>query len=390
MNLTIATPRYDSRVKRRSSDAVEEQNSQSTPPTMSQRRRRRCFCSSYSYGVLVVICGCIGLYCELQYSRNSLGSNIILSSSSSSRTKQCNNVKNSHQRWRLMAFPYKTLGSGADMQCEWETNVINNNTNTHDWVQRTAYKEGICIPRRLRDSFHVFSSSDAIDCLSSKTLVISGDSYMQQMFFGVADVILSKAVMDGQEFRGKTERRNASQIVQKELDQRRDEDPCFPHLLWTGGEECYGSLNPFSEKCSGLINSYTKDNNNTVAAVGSFVHLLEKNSLNNTLKEIEKFLNLAKQTVWVSGVSHQIEKVAEQYKEKMGSSNYERGYNQLLQNVAPEVSVHPYLDIWQMTSSCVMENCSYDGHHRSRFVNRWKAQLLLNTICEVNTSMYIQ
>ena len=29
-----------------------------------------------------------------------------------------------------------------------------------------------------------------------------------------------------------------------------------------------------------------------------------------------------------------------------------------------------------------MENCSYDGGHRSRYVNRWKAQLLLNTLCE--------
>lgn len=35
-----------------------------------------------------------------------------------------------------------------------------------------------------------------------------------------------------------------------------------------------------------------------------------------------------------------------------------------------------------MLQSCYMENCSSDGGHRARFVNRWKAQLLLNMLCE--------
>ena len=54
----------------------------------------------------------------------------------------------------------------------------------------------------------------------------------------------------------------------------------------------------------------------------------------------------------------------------------------LIQNVAPTNPDHPYLDVFQLTNSCNMENCSYDGGHRSRYVNRWKAQLLLNTLCE--------
>ena len=35
-----------------------------------------------------------------------------------------------------------------------------------------------------------------------------------------------------------------------------------------------------------------------------------------------------------------------------------------------------------LLQSCYMENCSSDGGHRARFVNRWKAQLLLNLLCE--------
>ena len=58
-------------------------------------------------------------------------------------------------------------------------------------------------------------------------------------------------------------------------------------------------------------------------------------------------------------------------------------YRGLLPNVAPENPEHPFLDVYESTKSCTMENCTYDGSHRSRYVNRWKAQLLLNTLCEV-------
>jgi len=40
-----------------------------------------------------------------------------------------------------------------------------------------------------------------------------------------------------------------------------------------------------------------------------------------------------------------------------------------------------YMDVFQLTGTCYFDNCTSDGGHRARFVNRWKAQLLLNTIC---------
>jgi hypothetical protein len=36
-----------------------------------------------------------------------------------------------------------------------------------------------------------------------------------------------------------------------------------------------------------------------------------------------------------------------------------------------------------LSKSCQWENCTNDGYHRARFVNRWKAQILLNSICHV-------
>ena len=42
-----------------------------------------------------------------------------------------------------------------------------------------------------------------------------------------------------------------------------------------------------------------------------------------------------------------------------------------------------YIQKIELTRSCTMKNCSFDGGHSTHFVERWKAQLLLNTLCEV-------
>ena len=43
----------------------------------------------------------------------------------------------------------------------------------------------------------------------------------------------------------------------------------------------------------------------------------------------------------------------------------------------------PILDFYQLTRGCTWNNCTIDGGHRSRFVNRMKAQKVLNLICQV-------
>lgn len=85
--------------------------------------------------------------------------------------------------------------------------------------------------------------------------------------------------------------------------------------------------------------------------------------------EIKKFLNLTKRTIFVSMPA--------------GSNRLREVYERMLPYLAPNQPEHPFLDVFQLTRSCTMQNCSYDGSHRSRHVNRWKAQLLLNTLCEI-------
>ena len=42
----------------------------------------------------------------------------------------------------------------------------------------------------------------------------------------------------------------------------------------------------------------------------------------------------------------------------------------------------PFLDFFELTRACMWDNCTSDGGHRSRFVNRMKAQMLVNMLCE--------
>ena len=98
-----------------------------------------------------------------------------------------------------------------------------------------------------------------------------------------------------------------------------------------------------------------------------------------TALEITKFLRRErKRMIYVSPPSFGHSEDYKDQKTRMG-----RLYLNLLPHVAPRRPDQPFLDVYELTRSCHMENCSYDGGHRSRYVNRWKAQMLLNQLCQV-------
>ncbi len=87
------------------------------------------------------------------------------------------------------------MGSGVDMECRWETKIIaGDDTTNFVSIQRAAFAAGVCIPPRLNASIHVFSSSEARECSRSKRVIISGDSFMKQLFIGLTDILLPKKV----------------------------------------------------------------------------------------------------------------------------------------------------------------------------------------------------
>ena len=118
-----------------------------------------------------------------------------------------------------------------------------------------------------------------------------------------------------------------------------------------------------------------------VWVIGSGVHIYRRtNQVNATVQEINNFLdNTTERTIFVSPPYY--------YRNEVFADQLVRDqaevYRELLLNLAPQNPAHPFADVYELTRSCMWKNCSYDKAHRSRFVDRWKAQLLLNTLCAV-------
>lgn len=273
----------------------------------------------------------------------------------------------------------------------WGTRSLVNAPEAYELIQRAAFTEGMCIPPALsNNSLHVFSTAEAVECLSPNmqgrniSVIISGDSYNKQLFVGLADVLLGRAW--NAQIKGGPARLKALSDTQRDLERRHRLDPSFPNIQFLCQRECYGRMLPFSETCSHCINAFTEQNQDTVAVVGAGVHIMQelKDELNSTVEELKKFLVMANRTIFNSMPSYQIEKVPKKYKDAPQNKLSTTVYHELLQYLAPHSPEHPFVDFFQLTKSCFMNNCSSDGGHRSRYVNRWKAQLLLNTICEVS------
>ena len=104
--------------------------------------------------------------------------------------------------------------------------------------------------------------------------------------------------------------------------------------------------------------------------------------MNDVIEEVKKFLKLTKSSIFVSMPAGPWQAINETPLFNM--SDKSRIFNEgLIPYLAPHQPQHPFVDVFQLTRSCTMKNCSFDGAHRSRYVNRWKAQLLLNTLCEI-------
>lgn len=306
---------------------------------------------------------------------------------------------NNHRRVRFIPFPHQTLGSGDSIPCQWGTgqHIMTTNmssTSILDFTQQNAYKEGVRIPPPLNNTLHIFSSAEAIESLSSPSqkrdirVILSGDSYMKHLFIGLADILLSQHVSDGKEMTKKVERNKVLSAAQNLTDRHRDRNATFPFVQYRCEEECYGKK--ALDLCSECMNRFSGNSSNSsddvwVIGVGIHTYNRAKKQVDLASRNIRQFLDteeIRNKTIYVSPPYFFYR---EDYKDQ--SANMEALYRGLLPYVAPENPAHPFLDVFQLTKSCVWENCSFDGGHRTRFVNRWKAQLLLNTLCKVDTTL---
>ena len=296
-------------------------------------------------------------------------------------------------RIKFVPYPYRHLGAGDDdAQCTWETKDLpKDSPEAFDLIQRAAYREGICVPSSKNHAkLHTFSSAQAIECLSPTMqgrdikVMISGDSYNRQLFIGLADILLNRP-WNVEIFNG-TERNRRLREDAAELGERRRNDPNFPDVQFSCYKECYGDYDNYTMvDCSNCFNELVKGAPDAVPVVGTFVHVYSRLNRSDTatFDEMWGLIENTKQLIYNSGPSYQVSRVPRQYRNASHHHGGEIFYNKLLPLMAPNDPEKPFLDFFQLTRSCDMENCTYDGGHRSRYVNRWKAQLLLNMICSV-------
>jgi hypothetical protein len=204
----------------------------------------------------------------------------------------------------------------------------------------------------------------------------------------------------------------------------------FPTVQYVCTNECYGRLmeidganRTFSKACSTCIRAAVADrvvlsdngddiDEEVVVVVGAGIHVLGlyKGEPSGALREFRSFLRLMSDVplVLVTIPSYQRSKIPIQFRDAAVNrpSAHEQFYNGIveLSSAAEKYQPHlfsshggilpsvqddgapatvPLLDYYHLTRSCVFDNCTYDGGHRSRYVNRWKAQLFLNMVCEV-------
>lgn len=208
---------------------------------------------------------------------------------------------------------------------------------------------------------------------------------MKQLTIGLADILLSKHICDDKEMVAAGPRDEVLSVAHREMGRRRseEENSTFPFVKYVG-KQCYGTT-PLNTTCTDMIDQLGGDNSTDyVWIIGSAVHIYARlvnatTPVRATIHEISNFLDTTKQILFVSPPFYYPD---ERFTDQLVQDQAEI-YRGLLPNVAPENAAHPFLDVYELTRSCQWENCSYDRAHRSRFVNRWKAQLLLNTLCEI-------
>ena len=112
------------------------------------------------------------------------------------------------------------------------------------------------------------------------------------------------------------------------------------------------------------------------------LHSHEKNLISNYIAQVNSLFNFSKQGLpltWATGPSYDVSRVPLQF------LNRTRARPTVTLNLeAIELAKKyriPLLDFYTMTDRCLSRNCTSDGGHRSRYVNRMKAQMLLNNLC---------
>lgn len=242
------------------------------------------------------------------------------------------------------------------------------NLASYDRIQMAAVEEGVFIPLKYdhpggSHSWHLFSSMDARACLSNKTLDFAGDSYMKQFAIGLMDIILESP--SDKEIYGRSHRTAVMHERIAEVSESNDPSISSIHFHWLHPVCEHEEVQCFVEH---IIESPRQAD---VFAINVFVHPSYGDNMDQYLTQLSELFDISStHLIWATGLYHE--------HEGWNASSY----NLDAKAYAISKSI-PMLDMYTLTRTCPWRHCYADGSHRSRFVNRMKAQMLLNLVCRV-------
>lgn len=254
-----------------------------------------------------------------------------------------------------------------------------------DLVQRAITREGR-VDFALGPKPHIFSQKEALQCLAGQRILFSGDSYHMHTFIGLADILLGDPVnfeLTSSGARRATLVRRMSQLQLL---------PATEGITWV--KACHSDCSSaFDGNCSSclLSNVATAPTLAVIVSGGVHWHGDKEALLRRSLLKLPGVL-------WATGPSYAPSLIPPMYLETMSKQTIPalvRLYRETTRpgGIAESTTTWspagvPVVDMFQVTRACVWANCSVDGGHRARFVNRMKAQLILNLLCRwVNLSI---
>lgn len=256
-----------------------------------------------------------------------------------------------------------------------------------DNIQLSAIRDGIFIPKRSHfPKYHLFSSKEANQCIQGKKIYFFGDSYSRQMFLGFVEILLNEPSND--EIKGAAIRENIIDNMALTLQSKLDNDTVVKLAL----NECRSyKLNDMTCLLHGVENDH--DLLNADALLGNVLihhmtlHKKEINHVSDYLDKLHEFMMWNQKhkisLSWVTGCSYTIDVTADEFT-TLSKSHPTVFINTESMKLGKQTKT-PVLDVFSLTYACQWENCTSDINHRSRFVNRMKAQMILNNLCTINS-----
>lgn len=273
-----------------------------------------------------------------------------------------------------------------------------------DGVQSAAVRGGFYVPPTwsLYYPMHIFSAKEALVCLNGRKIRVAGDSYMVEIFIALVDILSEKP--SNELVKNAQDRSRVLKAAEAAADKLASSG--YNISLHYVAPECrHGTLDCLLRYVTKLSNYNTSVDAFVANILIHHVLLMKKQRIpadadasnqgaiaddqaRDYVQKLRALFKLAKDNAvpitWATGPSYNISAVPSAYQEitRDAHASY---FNSLALQLAMNMSV-PSLNIQRLTGACRWSNCTTDGGHRARYVNRMKAQMWLNLLCRLNDS----